>query len=111
MMIASQFSRSWDSCHRNVTGCLATCWMVQNASWSQLEPGKMMTPNFIALLHQSLARKKKNPRMYESRSVWRAGATFKTFHWEEAAARAAPERNPVAAAQEEVHQVAATAER
>src|SRR5438552_10059185 len=46
-MMASQFSRSCDSCQRNVTGCLATCWMVQNASWSQFDPGKMTTPNFM----------------------------------------------------------------
>src|SRR5437868_7646636 len=45
--MASQFCKSCDSCHRNVTGCLATCWIVQNASWSQLEPGKMITPNFM----------------------------------------------------------------
>ena len=25
------------------------CWMVQYASWSQLDPGKMMTPNFIVV--------------------------------------------------------------
>src|SRR6266550_7586905 len=61
--MASQSSKSWDSCHRNVTGCLATCWMVQNASWSQLEPGKMMTPNFIVFLNQSLAREKKVARV------------------------------------------------
>src|SRR5882724_7300154 len=47
-MMASQFCRSAESCHRNVTGCLATCWIVQYASWSQFDPGKMMTPNFIS---------------------------------------------------------------
>src|SRR5947208_15252163 len=58
-MMASQFSRSCDSCQRNVTGCLATCWMVQNASWSQFDPGNMTTPNFMhsseTRLHASLA--------------------------------------------------------
>src|ERR1700727_1168125 len=46
-MTASQFWRSWDSCQRNVTGCFATCWIVQKASWSQFEPGNTRTPNFM----------------------------------------------------------------
>src|SRR5229473_1475328 len=58
-MMASQFSKSCDSCQRNVTGCLRTCSTVQKASWSQFDPGKMMTPNFMSfslnerLLNQS----------------------------------------------------------
>src|SRR5215469_6103929 len=46
--MASQPCRSGESCQRKVTGCLATSAMAQYASWSQLEPGKMMTPNFMA---------------------------------------------------------------
>src|ERR1035438_9881625 len=47
-MMASQPCRSGESCHRKVTGCLATSEIAQYASWSQLEQGNMITPNFIA---------------------------------------------------------------
>src|SRR5271165_4753824 len=56
-MMASQFCKSCESCQRKVTGCLATFWMVQKASWSQFDPGKTMTPNFIGILALTIGQK------------------------------------------------------
>src|SRR5438876_4163554 len=114
-MIASQFSRSWDSCFRNVTGCLATCWMVQNASWSQLEPGKMMTPNFIACLlgrsNQSLARKKKTAWVVTKSHTAEPDTMLRTSHWAAMEAKAIQEPSLVAEEREELRREAAPAER
>src|SRR4051812_42618721 len=48
-MMTSQFSSSWELCQSKVAGCPKISLNAQCASWSQLLPGKVITPNFIAL--------------------------------------------------------------
>ena len=45
-------ARSSESCQRKVTGWWATSAITWNVSWSQLEPGKTRTPNFMLLGYQ-----------------------------------------------------------
>src|SRR3954471_7223888 len=61
-MTQSTPCKSCDSCHRETTCCLATWPATYKASWSQLDPGKVMTPNFIAA-----ARWWRSPRFIVSR--------------------------------------------
>src|SRR5260221_7893250 len=46
-MMASQLWRSSDWCQMNSTGFWRTWPMAWKASWSQLDPGKTTTPNFM----------------------------------------------------------------
>src|SRR5579859_1378273 len=46
-MTASQLWRSSDWCQMNSTGFWRTWPMAWKASWSQLDPGKTTTPNFM----------------------------------------------------------------
>ena len=49
-LIANRFGQTfpWGTLFVNVTGCFMTCSTVQKASWSQFDPGKMTTPNFMS---------------------------------------------------------------